>query len=90
MLIIKPRESNQRTFVLNPLVDNKMYTIEISGTNNQTEPSAGALQFISQISLEPRNEVLSQNTNPAINQTESIPEKQTTANGENNNLATFK
>ena len=90
MLIIKSRESDKRKFILNPLVDNNMYTIEISGTNNQTEPSPGALHFISQITLEPGNEVLSQNTNPANNPPTNIPLQQTWTTGEDNNLATFK
>lgn len=58
MLIIKSRQTNQKKFILNPLIGDKMYQIVISGGQNSTALPQDAIDFISQISLEPVGEVI--------------------------------
>lgn len=49
MLKIKPRNGTERKFIFNPLIGDKMYSVEISGSEGQ-DPPAEAIDFISKIS----------------------------------------
>jgi hypothetical protein len=84
MLIIKSRETGKRKFILNPLVDDKMFQIEISGEQNNSAPPPEALNFISQISLEPLGEVLASAVQqPTQNQPTANQQKSESINQQN-------
>ncbi len=72
MLKIKSRTSSQPKFVLNPLIETQMYSIEILEPANRNEPSPEALSFIAGITLSPGSEVVSNTRSTSVQQNERI------------------
>lgn len=60
MLKIKPRNGSERKFIFNPLIGDKMYSVEIANCPS-SEPPVEALNFMANVSLEPGNRVIAQN-----------------------------
>ena len=92
MIIVKSKESNQHKFILNPLVDNKIYNIEVSGGQNATAPSADALNFMANISLEPGGPVVATRVQqPGSSQQDNKPvTQQTQVQQGSDDLSSFK
>lgn len=65
LLKIKSKNSEQRRFILSPLIGTEMYSIEIVSQNGDIDPPASALAFISGISLAPGGQSVAEETNSA-------------------------
>lgn len=90
MLKIKPRNGNLRKFVFNPLIGDKMYSIEIANCPT-SEPPAEALNFMANISLEPGNEIIAQtNVQQLAQKQRSQVQSKTQSSQTEQDLSSFK
>ena len=83
MLKIKSRANGQRRFVLNPLVENNFYSVEISGEQNN-EPSSESLNFIRNISIVGIANPLAQVSNTKVDPINTPSQNQATNKNLNN------